>query len=280
MALGSFLEIPSEVPSGFNIRTCRWLQIASEYSSCFRLGPVVGLIIMALQLQLLVAHLIPTSPVWGIAASVVDGSIECVLFWITHGLAEDHVQVLIGAVASSQKKDGDGALWAATMNVSRDVVWPVVSADESSLVNAIAYLRPLFWEEHEVTVSTPVSSSFPVVYSIELDAWGYWDLSDTKPSDEVNSCSSCKQILPSFGTSTSRTGVNHEQWLLESSYLCCLAWRLLAGNRNYLQLRTRSAVTICRGGSPFSLWASVIKASCVIGVGAIWGKMTGGICQG
>lgn len=111
---------------------------------------------------------------WWCAASLPDG--------FTNGRAHDFVK----SVVLSQNRPEKPALCADRLYAAPPVIWAVASAERGSLAGVVACIDWSCRVAPEVAYSPPASSSDPDVYDNGLDAEGEGDLSDLKPSGEID----------------------------------------------------------------------------------------------
>lgn len=69
-----------------------------------------------------------------------------------------------------QKGDASGALGAARVYIARQAVWAMRSAEQGTLVTAMAYMRPSLRSDTEVADPSSISSGFIDAYDIDLEA--------------------------------------------------------------------------------------------------------------
>lgn len=237
----------SEASSCFNVMTLIWVKVVEGLSPRFRLALVTALIVTDLLLSSWVTLLVPPSPIWLIVAQRKSiGRLWKVcprLF--PFGFADGHGHELVEAVLPSRNREESGALGVDRLYAARAIVWAVPSAEQCSLLSAIAYMRPASRVNPEVTDLPPCSMGVPDVYNVDLDAMEEGYLSDIPPCGEIDVnlargfSSHSRQVRRVLGLST-----HYGRWCLQAVALCGLNTpgeqsELLAGvNWLYTSLRS------------------------------------------
>lgn len=170
MVLEWFLYPAERRVIGFSFMTPRWVKVAARYLSRFGLAIAVASIIKASCNSSLAGFWLPCAYLaYYCSAEVNWSSIDGVHRWFPHGSADVQVHDLIGATLSLRKRDASGTLEANRWYAAQAVVWGVPTAEQGSLTNAVAYMRPYSQGGPEAVDPSPVSPNVHNVSDLDLD---------------------------------------------------------------------------------------------------------------
>lgn len=214
---------PGELWSGFNVMTCRWLNVFVGYSLPVSLAFAPTSIIMHLLLSSSVVLLILPLFIWRSRSTKVNwSSIDGVHCFFSYRFADGCDHNLVESLFPLWKKDASRLLGADSLNAPRTFFRAVSSPDWFSLAITMAYMCLPSQVCYVVADSPPASPSVLDFYESDQPPGAYGICRIYCSPAKSMFYRACRLILWSFATKASSTRLRHQRWRLVSYNWWCL----------------------------------------------------------